>query len=73
MVGRRRGRPTSAAQEPEVRVEWVRAKPTPLQARKWELLWQLLLQGDPAVPVPDEPPLNGADEHGSRRHGDGQA
>ena len=37
-MGRPRGRPTSDMQEPEVRVEWVRAEPTPLQARSWRRL-----------------------------------
>jgi hypothetical protein len=42
-MARPRGRPTSGVQAPDVHVSWVRAKPTPLQARKWELLWQRLL------------------------------
>jgi hypothetical protein len=42
-MGRARSRPTSGVQEPEVRVRWVRAEPTPLQALAWRRLWQRLL------------------------------
>jgi hypothetical protein len=37
------GRPTPGVQEPDVRVEWVRAEHTPQQARAWRDLWQKLL------------------------------
>jgi hypothetical protein len=70
---RPRGRPTPGVQKPDVRVQWVRAEPSPQQARAWRRLWQLLLQGDPAAPAPDRPPPDVADESGSRKHGDGQA
>ena len=42
-MGRARGRPTPRGEELAVRVTWARVKPTPLQARKWERLWQRLL------------------------------
>jgi hypothetical protein len=42
-MGRARSRPTPEVQEPDVHVEWVRAEPTPLQARAWRRLWQRLL------------------------------
>jgi hypothetical protein len=60
-------------QEPDVRVKWVRAEPSPLQRLAWQRLWRLLLQGEPAIPEQDEPPLDVADERGGRKHGDGQA
>jgi hypothetical protein len=52
-MGRRRHPPTLDVQEPDVRVQWVRAEPTPLQARAWQQLWQKLLApydqaGEPA-------------------------
>ena len=72
-MGRPRGRSTPGVQEPDVHVEWVRAEPTPLQALAWRRLWQLLLPGDPATPVPDEPPSIMADETGTRKHADDRA
>jgi hypothetical protein len=72
-MGRPRRQPTPDVQEPEVRVQWVRAEPTPLQARAWRRLWELLLQGDPAALAPDEPPSIVADETGTRKHADDRA
>jgi hypothetical protein len=62
-MGRARGRPTPRVQEPEVRVEWVRAEPTPLQARKWERLWQRLL-------APEEQPEEVSPSATAIREGD---
>lgn len=42
-MDRARRRPTPGVQEPDVRVEWVQAEPTPQQARAWRQLWQRLL------------------------------
>jgi hypothetical protein len=42
-VERPRDRRSPAAQEPEVRVAWVRAAPTPQQAWAWRELWKKLL------------------------------
>ena len=72
-MGRARSRPNHKAHEPAVVVQWVRAEPSPLQRLAWQRLWQLLLHGEPAMPAPDEPPLDVADESGSRRHVDDQA
>jgi hypothetical protein len=72
-MGRPRGRLTPGVQEPEVRVEWVRAEPSPLQALAWKRLWQLLLQGGPATTVPNEPPPDVADAGGARAYADDQA
>jgi hypothetical protein len=58
---------------PDCHIRWVQAAPTATQALAWKRLWKLLLQGDPAVPVQDEPPLDVADERGGRKRGDGQA
>jgi hypothetical protein len=55
------------------RVSFVKAPPTPQQARAWRRQWQLLLQDDPATLALDEPPLDVADESGSRKHVDDQA
>jgi hypothetical protein len=63
-MGRRRRPPTSGVQEPDVRVEWVRAEPSPQQARAWRRLWQLLLQGNPAASGTHEPPPDLADAGG---------
>jgi hypothetical protein len=64
MMGRRRRPPTPDVQEPDVRLQWVWAEPSPQQARAWRCLWQLLLQGGPAAPAPDEPPPDVADAGG---------
>jgi hypothetical protein len=42
-MGRRRRPPTPDVQESDVRVQWVRAEPSPQQARAWRQLWQKLL------------------------------
>jgi hypothetical protein len=55
-MARPRARPTTGVQEPDVHVEWTRAKPSPQQALAWRRLWQLLLQGNPAASGTHEPP-----------------
>ena len=45
-MGRRRRPPNTNVQEPDVHVEWVRAEPSPQQARAWRRLWQKLLAPD---------------------------
>jgi hypothetical protein len=72
-MGRPRRRPTPEVQEPDVRVQWVRAEPSPLQALAWKRLWQLLLQGGPAATMPDEPRPDVADAGGARAYADDQA
>jgi hypothetical protein len=63
-MGRRRRPPTPDVQESDVRVQWVRAEPTPLQARAWRQLWQKLLAPDDqdGEPAPSPKAIQAGDE-----------
>jgi hypothetical protein len=63
-MGRPRRQPTPDVHEPDVRIEWVRAEPTPLQALAWRRLWQRLLAPNEAdrEPAPSPTAVQAGDE-----------
>jgi hypothetical protein len=48
-----------------VRVEWLRGEPTPLQARAWRRLWQILLAPEPSSPAQEPTPYLMAHDGGA--------
>jgi hypothetical protein len=67
-MGRPRGRPTPGVDEPDVHVEWVRAEPTPQQARAWRDLWRKLLA--PEEQIGELAPSTTAIQEGDEAHDD---
>jgi hypothetical protein len=63
-MGRPRGRPTPEVQAPDVRIEWVRAEPSPPQAQAWRRLWRILLAPDDQAgePAPSPTAVQAGDE-----------